>query len=133
MAKSKTGGRRRAANNKPADRARHVSMPWMRVERGASVERWATLQGLAMLCGPITSRQAADAMGLASNMAAMELKWAAAEGYLVREQNPEWCQWTPTHSLEKPPVRWLWHVGPVPARKEPRPPGGKGRPRKKRP
>src|SRR3546814_5783242 len=65
MAKSKSAGRRQAANNKPASRARPVSMPWVRVERGASVERWATLQGLAMLCGPITSPQVAGAMGLA--------------------------------------------------------------------
>src|SRR3546814_4446596 len=133
MAKSKSAGRRQAANNKPASRARPVSMPWVRVERGASVERWATLQGLAMLCGPITSPQVAGAMGLASNMAAMELKWAAGEGYLVRTRNPEWSEWSRYHATENPPARWLRHAGPVPARKEARPPGGKGRPRRNRP
>src|SRR3546814_12438671 len=105
-------------------------MPWVRVGRGASVERWATLQGLAMLCGPITSPQVAGAMGLASNMAAMELKWAEGEGYLVRTRNPEWSEWSRYHVTENPPARWLWHAGPVPARTEARPPGGKGRPRR---
>src|SRR5690606_41803013 len=125
MAKSKSGGRRRAANNKPADRARQVSLPWMRVERGASVERYATLQGLAMLCGPITSRQVADAMRSDGGLASMELKWAAAEGYLVREQNPEWRQWTPPTALEKPDARRSRPARLPPERPEPRAHGGK--------